>query len=115
MKVIMLVLVEEVDPSDVGHDVPDIEGWVEDNDVSGVRVMGERLRPAAQAPTVRVRTGELVVTDGPFAEAHNSIVGFDILECESMEHAVEVAAAHPMAYQGALELRESWPIDPDRH
>ena len=79
MKVMMLVLMEKVDPGDVGDDVPDIDRWVEDNDSSGVRVMGER-RSASQARTVRVRRGELIVTDAPFAKAHQAIAGFDILE-----------------------------------
>lgn len=53
------------------------------------------------------------MTDGPFAETHEAIAGFDVLECESMEHAVTIAAAHPMAYEGAIELREFWPFDAD--
>ena len=54
-------------------------------------------RPPSAATTVRVRDGELLLTDGPFAETKEVIVGFDILECADLDEAIEVAAAHPMA------------------
>ena len=63
------------------------------------------LGPAAAATTVRVRGGELLVSDGPFAETKEVIVGFDILECADLDEAIEVARAHPMAWTGRLELR----------
>ena len=73
--------------------------------------MGERLRPAGQAKTVRVRGGKVLVTDGPFAEAKEVILGFDILECADMDEAIAVAAAHPMARAGRLEVRAFWPFE----
>jgi len=90
---------------------PDIEAWVETNDTRGTRVLGDRLRPITDATTVRVRGGQLLVTDGPFAESKEWIVGFDILECDTLDQAIEIAAAHPMAYQGRLELRPFWPFE----
>lgn len=89
----------------------EVETWVDTNDRSGTRIMGERLRPAGQAKTVRVRGGKVLVTDGPFAEAKEVIVGFDILECADMDEAITVAAAHPMARAGRLELRAFWPFE----
>lgn len=90
---------------------PDIEKWVDDLDSRGVRLMGDRLHPVGDATTVRVRDGELVVTDGPFTESKEWIAGFDVLECEDLDEAIEAAARHPMAYAGRIEVRPFWPAD----
>jgi hypothetical protein len=54
---------------------------------------------------VRERGGELIVTDGPFAESREWVGGFDVLECDSADQALEVARRHPMVALGAIELR----------
>jgi len=89
----------------------DVVEWAESNDASGVRLEGDRLRPVEDATTVRVRDGEVIVTDGPFTEAKEWIAGYDLLECDSLEEAVAVALKHPMAEQGAIEVRACWPLD----
>jgi hypothetical protein len=66
--------------------------WVDA--VGAKRIDGNRLRPPRQAKTVRVRGGKTIVTDGPFAESKETILGYDILECESIEEAIEIAARH---------------------
>jgi hypothetical protein len=91
----------------------EIETWVDDLEKSGKRVTGDRLRPAGAAKTVRVRGGRRMVTDGPFAESKEVIVGFDILECDSLDEAIEIAARHPMARAGRLEVRAFWPFEED--
>ena len=48
-------------------------------------------------------------TDGPFTESKEAIVGFDILECDSPGEAIEIAAKHPMARAGRIEIRAFWP------
>ncbi|MDQ2958754.1 MAG: YciI family protein [Actinomycetota bacterium] len=88
-----------------------IEDWCDKYDASGARVTGERVRPAQDATTVRRRGGKLLVTDGPFAESREWIVGFDILDCADLDEAIAVAAEHPMAAQGRLELRPYWPFE----
>ena len=85
--------------------VPDVDDWANTLDASGVRIMGERLAGSSDARTVRVRGGETVITDGPFAETKEVIAGFDILECASLKEAIAVAAAHPMAYTHMIEVR----------
>jgi hypothetical protein len=62
---------------------------------------------------VRLREGTTLVTDGPFTEAKEFIVGYDLLECDSMDEAIAIAAAHPMARVGRIEIRESWPLELD--
>jgi hypothetical protein len=52
-----------------------------------------------------------MVTDGPFAETKEQIAGFDVLECADLDEALEVAAKHPMAKFGILELRPFWPFE----
>ena len=66
---------------------------------------GEGLEPTSSATTVRVRDGERVLSDGPFAETKELIVGFDLLECADLDEAIEIARAHPMAWVGRIELR----------
>lgn len=89
----------------------DVDRWVTEHDANGKRIMGERLRPAQDATTIRVRKNELLVTDGSFIEGKDWIVGFDILECDDLDDAIEVASKHPMARNGRLELRPFWPFE----
>ncbi len=104
MKYLMLVGVEAVeDPIELPDD--DIERWVETHDASGARFYGDRLAPASQAKVVRARRNGTFVTDGPLAEAHEHIAGFDILEAESIDEAVAIALDHPMAKEGVIEVR----------
>lgn len=89
------------------------EAWVERTTADGTRLFGEQLQPAEEATTVRVRDGQVLLTDGPFAEVHEQIAGFDVLRTSSREEAVAIAAAHPAAGFGAIEVRELWPFSPD--
>ena len=66
--------------------------WLDDVIARGIRLHGDRLRPADEAKTVLVRDGEILVSDGPFAETKEIICGYDMLECGSLEEAVQVAA-----------------------
>ena len=88
-----------------------LPAWVADVDGRGKRLIGDRMRPAADATTVRVRKGELLVTDGPFIESKDWIAGFDVLECDDLDEAIEIASRHPMARAGRLELRPFWPFE----
>ena len=82
--------------------------WLDDVIARGIRLDGDRLAPPRQARTVAVRDGEMLVSDGPFAETKEVICGYDILECDSIEDAVRVAAAHPVAAFGRIEVRPFW-------
>ena len=96
-----------VDPSIEPDEEPgEIEAWLER--LGDDRLMGNQLRGPESASTVRVRRRERLVTDGPFAETKELIVGFDVIECETREQALDVAAAHPVAKFGAVEVREFW-------
>ena len=97
------VAAAEADPS---ADELTIEQWLAE--VEGKRVTGDRLRPAADATTVRVSRGQVLVTDGPFTESKEWIAGFDILECDNLDEAIAIAARHPCANGGKLEIRPFW-------
>ena len=85
-----------------------IEEWIEEGARRGIRKQGHRLRPVDDATTVRLRGGELMVTDGPFTESKEWIAGFDILECDDLDEAIAIASRHPQANGGKLELRPFW-------
>ena len=104
MKYMMFVCTDTEPETDESR-VPDIHAWVAENDAAGRRLQGNELVSPASATTVRVRGGELLLSDGPFAETKEVIVGFDILECADLDEALAVAAAHPMAHNGRIELR----------
>jgi hypothetical protein len=101
----MMFVCTDTEPETEQSRVPDIEVWVAENDAAGRRVTGNVLAPPSAATTVRVRGGEVLLADGPFAETKEVIVGFDILECADLDEAIAVAAAHPMAHRGRVELR----------
>src|ERR1700735_4617101 len=74
-----------------------IRSWVDDTTGQGIRLHGSALRYATEARIVRVRDGEMVVSDGPYAETKEQIGGYDVIECADLETAIGVAAAHPLA------------------
>jgi hypothetical protein len=82
-----------------------IDEWVAETDGSGERLLGERL-PAETAKVVRRRGERLLITDGPFAESKEQIAGFDVIEAESLDRALEIASRHPMARGGLVEVRQ---------
>jgi hypothetical protein len=71
----------------------------------GQLVAGEALQPVATATTVRVRTGRLSTTDGPFAETKEQLGGFYLIEAAGLDEAVGIAARLPSARIGSIELR----------
>ncbi|MFJ9058121.1 YciI family protein [Streptomyces sp. NPDC102409] len=86
------------------------QAWVDRWNDRGVRVEGMPLRPAAETRTVRVRGDRVLVTDGPFAETTEWIAGYDLVEAADLDEAIEVAASHPMATGGRIEIRPVEPI-----
>ena len=104
MKYMMFVCTDTQPDTDPTPE-PDIFAWVRENDTRGRRLDGNELAPTSAATTVRVRDGELLLSDGPFTETKEVIVGYDLLECADLDEAIEVARTHPMARIGRLELR----------
>lgn len=77
---------------------------------AGVLVDGNPLESAASATTVRVRDGKRLLTDGPFAETREVLGGYYLIECDSLDAALEHAAACPGARDGSIEVRPVMPM-----
>ncbi len=105
----LLFIATDTDPEPEGTDGPTIEEWVAEGERRGIRKQGDRLRPPEDATTVRVRGGELLVADGPFAESKEWIAGYDIIECANLDEAIDYVSRHPMARFGRIEIR---PVHP---
>ena len=76
----------------------------------GAYLGGEALEPTPTATTVRVRDGQTLTTDGPFAETKEALGGYYLLEAKDLDEAIEYAAAIPGAAFGSIEVRPIWEL-----
>jgi hypothetical protein len=109
-----LFIIADAPDAEPWPDEPPASDWGTEMDERGVRIRGNRLRPAADATTVRRRGDELLVTGGAIADtpgARDWTVGYDVIECADLAEAVEIAALHPMARYGRVEIRPAWPFE----
>jgi hypothetical protein len=83
----------------------DLPAYIEEMEQRGVRLVGRELDFPEKATTVRVRDGEILVSDGPFAETKEVVAGLDLLECADLDEAIEVTAKSPVARFLAFEIR----------
>jgi hypothetical protein len=113
MRYAMLICVEEK----LSHAMTPDEGaamsatyaaFMEEMGQRGVIEGGERLRDVSDATTVRVRDGEVLTSDGPFAETKEQIGGYFIVNCKDLDEAVEIASKIPGAGHGSIEVRPIW-------
>jgi hypothetical protein len=79
--------------------------FADDARTAGVLVAGDELGSTQDATTVRVRDEQVAVTDGPYAEAKEALGGYFLLDCNSIDEAVDWAARIPAAEHGAVEVR----------
>ncbi|MEM9188117.1 MAG: YciI family protein [Myxococcota bacterium] len=109
MKVMMLILESPDDFKNRGDTPAGKEYWAAwqaySQTISDKLVGGNILAGVEAAATLRMRGGERVVQDGPFAESKEALGGYMIFEVESMDEALELAASCPAAATGAVELR----------
>jgi hypothetical protein len=75
---------------------------------SGNFKAGDRLQPVTTATTVRVRNGKTLTTDGPFAETHEQLGGYYLIEAKDLDAALGIAARIPGARHGSIEVRPIW-------
>jgi hypothetical protein len=71
----------------------------------GQYIAAERLQPTSTATTVRVRDGQTLATDGPFAETKEQLAGFYFIEAKDLDEAIGVAARLPASRHGCVEVR----------
>ncbi|MBY4589997.1 MULTISPECIES: YciI family protein [Rhizobium] len=72
---------------------------------SGNMIVAQALQPPKSAVTVRVRSGEMSVTDGPFVETKEALGGFILIEAKDLNDAIRIAAGIPLARLGSIEVR----------
>ncbi len=72
---------------------------------SGRMLAAEALQPVATATTVRLRNGQLLLSDGPFAETKEQLAGFYLVEARDLNEALQLAAGIPAARVGSVEVR----------
>jgi hypothetical protein len=94
-------------PAEVAAD-PRFRAWSEEIGRRGVLRGGARIRPSGDATTVRVRDGEVLLSDGPFAESKEQMGGYGLIECADLDEAIEVVSKHPVAEFGVIEVRPIW-------
>ncbi len=116
MKYMLLIYADEsTAPADDSPEMQDLmrEYFEFSASVRDVSVGGDALLPVAAATTVRVRDGETLVTDGPFAETKEQLGGFYAVECDDLDQAIAIAARIPDARRGSVEVRPVWEVPAD--
>jgi hypothetical protein len=110
MRYLALIYNEEVDPSTIQPDalqamMAAYNQFGEAATKAGVLEGGAALQPTPTATTVRVRDGQRLTTDGPFAETKEALGGYYVLNCKDLDQAIEWAARIPGAANGSVEVR----------
>ena len=113
MRYALLICTEEATAAAMGPDERSAEmdryfAFQEEMSSRGVLLGGERLRPTTDATTVRVRDGDVLTSDGPFAETKEQMGGFYLVECADLDEAIEIASKIPSARFGSIEVRPVW-------
>ena len=109
MQYLVLIYSEEateaVDPAQIGAVMEEYDAYSQMLRDRGAYVAGEALQPTATATTVRIRDGQTMTTDGPFAETKEALGGFYLIEAKDLDEALALGAACPGAKWGSIEVR----------
>lgn len=111
MRYLLLIYEDESNPP---ADEAEMQKWFEytgELQESGAMKAGEALHPTSTATTVRVKNGETIATDGPFAETKEQLGGFYLIESEDLDEAIAWAARMPNADRGSIEIRPIMEFD----
>ncbi len=84
--------------------------YVDQLRLDGHLIATEPLQSTRTAATVRIRNGELSITDGPFAETKESLGGFFLIDAQDLNEAIRLASRWPSARLGSIEVR---PVEPE--
>jgi hypothetical protein len=110
MKYLLAIYADETEWNDLGDEgrqamYEEYSRVSEDMGRRGMLIDGAELRPTSAATTVRIRDGRALVTDGPFAETKEQLGGYFVVDCESLDEAIEAAGTLPTARHGSIEVR----------
>jgi hypothetical protein len=104
MRFLLLMCADDTTPAP--DDLPGCDEWQDGLAARDKLVTTVGLHPPRTASTLRVRGDEVLMTDGPFAETKEQMGGFAMIEAASQEEAREIAATHPWARIGFIEVRQ---------
>jgi hypothetical protein len=113
MRYMLMICVDEkadqaLSPEEGSAVLAEYRAFGEEMGRRGVLRSGERLRPTSDATTVQVRDGDVLTSDGPFAETKEQIGGYYLVDCKDLDEAIEVASKIPGARHGTIEVRPIW-------
>ena len=113
MKYMLLMYASESKASEISSEELEAmqQAWhdlLQETKAAGVLLSSNGLSPVANATTVRVREGKTLITDGPFAETHEQLGGFFLLECKDLDEALRWAEKIPHTKYGSVEVRPLW-------
>ncbi len=113
MRYVLMIYVSEETTMNMPADeraelVKDYTAFHMDVNMRGKWDGGAPLQPIANSTTVRMRDGETLITDGPFAETKEQLAGVYILNCDNLDEAIELAKKIPDVKYGAIEIRPAW-------
>jgi hypothetical protein len=101
----MLFITGDENAEQGGDMLQEYGAYTQDLIAAGVLRAGDALEHTSQARRVAVRDGQQLVTDGPFAETKETIGGYYLVECDTIEDAVAWAARCPGAKTGRMDVR----------
>ena len=106
MQYLALIYATEEDRLNPPPDIMEQYGaYTQEIVAAGVFKAGDALQPVSTATSIRVRNGDRQITDGPFAETKETLGGYYLLDCESLDEAIEWASKIPTAKYGTIEVR----------
>ena len=116
MKYMLLIHSSEAEenampPEQLGPLMGEYMAFTEELQEAGAMLESYRLKPVATATTVRVREGDTMTTDGPFAETKEQFGGYYLIEAADLDEAIRWAAKIPTARYGSVEVRPIWEMD----
>ena len=111
MKYLLLMYASESKfppPEEIQADVPAWQALLKETKEAGVLVSTNGVAPDSNATTVRIREGKTMLTDGPFAETHEQLGGYFLLDCKDLDEAIHWAEKIPTVKYGSIEIRPLW-------
>jgi hypothetical protein len=98
-------VMEQMAPADADRHYEEYREFTDALRLGGQYISCNRLLPPSEATTVRVRSGQVLVTDGPFVETKEQLGGYYLIEAADLNEAIQIAARIPGAKHGCVEVR----------
>jgi hypothetical protein len=112
MKYLVLMYANEAEAPHTQEELQALQpawfAYMQEAQAAGVLVANGGVAPGANATTVRVRNGKSLITDGPFAETHEQLGGYSVIECSDLDEALRWAEKIPTVNYGAIQICPLW-------